>query len=57
MGVLFDADSDQITYGDVRASSMFHGAVSTFTVGTGVRRTLSDLGTRMGSRQAQEVDT
>jgi hypothetical protein len=33
----------------------FVGAVSTFTVGTGIRRTLSELGTRMGSRQAQEA--
>ena len=32
----------------------FATAVSSFTVGTGIRRTLSSLGTRMGTRQAVE---
>jgi hypothetical protein len=34
--------------------SVYAAAVSTFTLGAGIRRTLSELGTRMGSRQAQE---
>jgi hypothetical protein len=33
----------------------FAAAVSTFTLGTGSRRTLSSLGTRIGSRQVQEA--
>lgn len=37
------------------SAAPFVGAVSTFTVGTGIRRTLSELGTRMGSRQVQEA--